>query len=314
MTQFHNVNSITYKDKISNLEDNLKSFLDWSFLNIGGFVNVKRPTVGITGVAGFHTLKAVPDPTIQGNRLWEATRKDWIYESGVSYSGTSPSSFSGVYLNNTYLPAPTGSGNYGYSVNYPLGQIRFTNAVSSTSSVTAEYSYRYVQTYKSNDSLWWKEVQKETYNPANYKANGDYSITSVHRIQLPAVIVELAPRTELLPFQLGTTENIWIQEVFLHIFAPTATQRNILIDILLSQKDKTLFLYDSDKVAKNQKYSLNSNGSINNNGHNYPELVSQFRHYWCTINNSSLGEINLLSSSLYNGLVRWSIEIFPNLV
>jgi hypothetical protein len=311
MTQFHNVGSITYKDKISNLEDNLKSFLDWSFLNIGGFINVSTPTVAITGTVGFQTLKLSTDPTVAGNRLWEAPRKDWVYESGIVYSGVSPSLFSGVYLNNAFLPAPSGSGSYTYSVNYPLGQIKFTNAVSATSSVTAGYSYRYVQTYKSTDSLWWKEVQKETYNPANYKSNGDYAITSIHRVQLPAVIIELAPRTELTPFQLGTTQNVWTQDVFLHIFSPTATQRNVLIDILLAQKDKVLFLYDSDKVAKNQVYSLTSEGSINRNGQNYPGLVANFRQYWCNIKSSSLGEINTLSSNLYNGLIRWSIEIFP---
>jgi hypothetical protein len=311
MTQFHNVGSITYKDKLSNLEDNLKGFLDWSFLNIGGFVNVTKPTVGITGVAGFHSLKLSTDPTVQGNRLWEAPRKDWVYESGVSYSGMSPLPISGIYLNNTFLPAPTGSGNYGYNINYPLGQIYFTNPVSSTSSVTTEYSYRYIQTYKSSDSLWWKEVQKETYNPANYKPNGDYAITSVHRVQLPAIMIELAPRTELTPFQLGTTQNVWTQDVFLHIFTATATQRNIIIDILLAQKDKVLYLYDSDKVAKNQAYSLTSSGSINPNGQSYPALVNNFKQYWCTIKSSSLGEINSLSSSLYNGIVRWSIEIFP---
>lgn len=311
MTQFHNVGSITQKDKISILEDNLKSFLDWSFLNIGGFINVANPTPAVTGSVGFHSLKLSTDPTIKGNRLWEAPRKDWIYESGVSYENTSPILFSGVYLNNVFLPAPTGSGNYGYSVNYPLGQIQFSNAVASTSSVTANYAYRYIQTYKSSDSIWWKEVQKETYNPANYKQNGDYAITAIHRVQLPAVMIELAPRVKLSPHQLGTTQNIWTQDVFLHIFSPTANQRNILVDILLAQKDKVLFLYDSDKVAKNQVYQLNANGSINPNGQNYPSLVANFQHNWCTINNSSLGELNTLSSSLYNSIVRWSVEIFP---
>ena len=38
MTQFHNVGSATEKNVISIVEDNLKSFIDWSFVNIGGFV------------------------------------------------------------------------------------------------------------------------------------------------------------------------------------------------------------------------------------------------------------------------------------
>lgn len=311
MTQFHNVKSITQKDKISILEDNIKSFLDWSFLNIGGFINVQSPSPAITGTVGYNTLKLVSDPTVNGNRLWEATRKDWVYESGVSYSGISPILFSGVHLNNVFLPAPTGSGSYGYSVNYPLGQILFNNPVSSTSSVRANYSYRYIQTYKSTDSIWWKEVQKETYNPANYKPNGDYALTSVHKVQLPAIIIELAPNVNLKPYQLGTTQNIWIQDIFLHVFSSTANYRNIILDILLAQKDKVLFLYDSDKVAKEESYILKPNGSINPNGQNYPSLVNNFRTSWCTIINSSIGELNTLSSSLYNGIVKWSIEILP---
>ena len=285
MTQFHNVRSITQKDKISSLEDNLKSFLDWSFLNIGGFVNVGNPSPAISGTSGFHTLKLAPDPTVAGNRLWQSIRKDWVYESGVNYNNTSPTIFSGVYLNNIFLPSPTGSGSYGYSVNYPLGQIKFNNAVSSSSSVVASYSYRYIQTYKASDSIWWKEVQKETYIPSNYKANGDYSITSTHRVQLPAIILELAPSTKLKPYELGTTENIWTQEIFLHIFAQSATQRNTLIDILIAQKDKVLHLYDSDAVAKTLSFGLDKYGAINPNGKNYPQLVDEFQYNYFTIIN-----------------------------
>lgn len=311
MTQFHNVRSITQKDKISSLEDNLKSFLDWSFLNIGGFVNVGNPSPSMSGTSGFHTLKLASDPTVAGNRLWQSIRKDWIYESGVNYNNTSPTIFSGVYLNNIFLPSPTGSGSYGYSVNYPLGQIKFNNAVSSSSSVVASYSYRYIQVYKASDSIWWKEVQKETYIPSNYKQNGDYAITSTHRVQLPAIILELAPSTKLKPYELGTTENIWTQEIFLHIFAQSATQRNTIIDILIAQKDKVLHLYDSDAVAKTLSFGLDKYGAINPNGKNYPQLVDQFQHNYFTIINTSLGELNTLSSTLYNGIVRWSIEILP---
>jgi len=398
MTQFHNVGSITEKNRISTLEDNLKSFLDWSFLNIGGFINVSTPANAISlsfpsraavegrytltenniyqqddgscsiiydpinlrwqllegdgviryyivassssqstfangawlpvngsgsgprsiilsynnpSLVGPHLLKPSSDPTIKGNRLWESMRKDWIYETGIVYNNTSPTPFSGVYLNNVLLPAPTGSGSYGYFVNYPLGQIQFTNPVSSASKVTADYSYRYVQTYKASESFWWKEVQKETYNSSNFKTNGDYSITSVHRVQLPAVIIELAPRTELKPYQLGTTENIWTQDIFLHIFSNTANHRNILTDILLAQKDKVLFLYDSNRVAQNHYYPILRNGSINPSGQNYPSLVSNFKTNWYTIKDSSIGELNTLSSSLYNSIIRWSVEILP---
>jgi hypothetical protein len=308
MTTFHQVSSITNKNRISLLEDNVKSFLDWSFLHIGGFVNVNIPTSGIAG-GNFHTLKNASDPVLK-DRVWQSPRKDWVYETGVVYESGSPVVFSGIYLNSTFLPAPTGSGNYGYNINYPLGQVVFDKPVSSNSNITASYSYRYIQVYKSSDNFWWKEVQKETYNPANFNKQ-DYSITSVHRVQLPAIVVELIPRTVQIPYQLGSADNIIIQDVFLHIYSENANQRNIIADALIHQKDKTLRLYDISHVIKNNKYSLNKFGNINPSGYNYPQLVNLFSNYWCTIKDSNIVELNSLSSSLHNGIVRWSIEIFP---
>ncbi len=44
---FHNVENISDRPAISQLEDNIKSFLDYSFLKIGGFINVNIPTSGL---------------------------------------------------------------------------------------------------------------------------------------------------------------------------------------------------------------------------------------------------------------------------
>lgn len=310
MSTFHNVGGINEKNNLSSLEDNIKGFLDWSFIHIGGFVNVDIPTSGINNSSNFHTLKPVSDPT-QKARIWEGVRKDWVYETGVVYDSTSPNSISGIYLNNTFLPSPTGSGSYGYNINYPLGRVIFNNNISSTSSVQLEYSYRYIQTYKANESVWWKEVQKETYNPANFKPSGDYSITANHRVQLPAIIIETIPRTVLVPHELGTTKNIVIQDLFLHVFTENPVHRNNIMDILVAQKDNVLLLYDIDSVARSGVYPLNKYGNINSNGLYYPDLCQSYKKYWCTIKDSTIGEINTLSAKLYNGIVRWSIEIFP---
>lgn len=310
MSTFHNVGGINESNNLSLLEDNIKGFLDWSFLHIGAFVNVNIPTSGINNSSNFHTLKPVSDPT-QKTKIWEGIRKDWVYETGVSYESSSPVAISGIYLNNTFLPSPTGSGSYGYNINYPLGRIVFNNNVASTSNVQLEYSYRFVQTYKANESYWWKEVQRETYNPANFKPSGDYSITANHRVQLPAVIIETIPRTVLIPYELGTTRNIVVQDMFLHVFTENAVHRNNIVDILVAQKDKYFHLYDTNNIVKSGVYPLNYNGSINTNGLNYPSLCESYKKYWCTIKDSNIGELNTISSRLYNGIVRWSMEIFP---
>lgn len=318
MTTFHNLYQnagIGQKDGISGLEDNIKSFLDWSFLHIGAFVNVSIPTSGIDSSSNFHYLKPASDPA-QKTRMWEGYRKDWVYEnnllgSGVSYQNSQPYSISGIYLNGTFLPTPTGSGNYGYNINYPLGRVVFDNNIASSSKVSLEYSYRYVQVYKSNEAQWWKEVQKETYNPSSYKPSGDFSITANHRVQLPAIMIETIPRMVQQPYELGTTKNIIIQDVLLHVFTENPGQRNNIVEILVLQKDKTLRLYDVNKVVKNNVCPLNKHGNINNSGLNYDVLSNNYAQHWCTIKDSTIGELNILSSNLFNGVIRWSMEIFP---
>lgn len=308
-TQFHHTNSIGEKNRVSSIEDNLKDFIDWSFLQIGGFINVNIPTSGIQS-SNFHTLVPVDDPA-ERSKVWEAPRKDWVYETGVSYNDTSPVEISGVYLNNTFLPAPSGSGNYTYTMNYSFGRINFDNFISSRSKVNLEYSYRYIQTYKANESYWWKEFQFDTYNPANIKTSGDYAITGNHRIQLPSIMIETIPRTVLTPKELGNSSNILFQDVLLHVFSQNINQRNTIIDTLLVQKDNNLNIYDSNTIVKNNLYPLNRDGTINSSGLMYPDLSTNYSKYWCNIKNSTITELNNFSSSLYNGIVRWTLEIFP---
>jgi hypothetical protein len=308
-TQFHHVNSIGEKNRISSLEDNLKDFMDWSFLQVGGFINVNIPTSGVKS-SDFHTLVPVSEPS-ERSKVWEAPRKDWVYESGVSYSSTSPIEISGVYLNNTFLPAPSGTGNYTYRMNHSLGRIDFDNFISSRSKVQLEYSYRYIQTYKANESYWWKEFQFDTFDPSKIRTSGDYAITANHRIQLPSIMIETIPRTVMTPKEIGNSSNIILQDVLLHVFSQNINQRNNIVDMLLVQKDNTINLYDTNLVIKNNLYPLNRDGTINSNGLMYPDLSTSYAKYWCNIKNSTITELNNISSSLYNGIVRWSIEIFP---
>jgi len=310
MTNFLHVDTIGQKNRISSLEENLKSFLDWSFLNIGAYVNVSIPTSGISG-SNFHQLKPVADPSNK-IKVWESVRKDWVYESSVS--GQNPINISGVYLNGTFLPSPSGSGNYTYSINYPLGRITFNNGVANNSNVQLSYSYRYVQVYKSSDSSFiTKEIQQGTYDPASFKPSGDSSITPNHRIQLPAIIIELAPRTQQIPRQLGTTQNIIIQDILLHIVCESMPQRNDLIDILMLQKDKTFYMYNINKVLADNLYPLNNKGEKKSVIVNYNQIVANpaYQEYYTYIKDAYLSEISSISSNLYSAVVRWSVEMYP---
>lgn len=310
-SKFNLVNNISGKNSFSILEHNLKHFLDWCFLDIGGFVNVNIPTQDLNQ-GNFHQLRPVKNPeTSRDNMTWESFRKDWIYETGVQYS-TSPNSVSGIYINNTFFPGPTGNSTYSYYIDYPNGRITLNKAVSSTSKVHVEYAYRNIQVYKSADSLWWKELQRNAYQAYRLDKNPDYNILANNRVQPPFIVLETIARNQQIPLELGNYENILVQDVLLHIFTQNTSQRDSIIDSLLLQKDKDILLYDIDKVVKDGKYELNYRGEINDNGLNYPNIIfnSSYQYKIGHIKNAILSEQNTLSSSLYNSVIRWTLEIY----
>jgi len=312
MTTFQSVTNIGDKLLFSSLEDNIKSFLDWGFLNIGGFINVNTPTSGING-GGFHTLKPSTDPSQPVNTVWESSRKDWVCETGVAYSGMQPINISGVYVNNNFIPGPTGNVTYPYRINYPLGQVIFNTPQRPNTNISLNYSYKYVQVYKSSESVWWKELQQLSYDPNFTNDNKANLITANHRIQMPAIVVEIIPRTVQIPYELGNVKNIIGQDILLHIYTENIIQRNSIIDILLLQKEKQTYLYDINNVIKNNVQSLNYRGEKNPNGLNYGQIVNspQYQRKVFYIEEATTTEFNTVSSSLYNSIVRWSLKIFP---
>jgi len=299
---FSNVTSIGDNYLINQLEDNIKTFLDHGFLNIGGFLNVEIPTSGLYG-GSFHVLKPTTQPGLQQGQVWQSFKKDWVYETGVCYNNThEPINISGIYLNNTFYPAPTGSGNTSYSINYPLGHIIFSKSLPITSNIQLEYSYRWCQVYKSSTTQW-QELQELSYKPnpqINYAQSGDYNIYSAHRIQMPAIVIEPVARSFSKPWQLGASDFAIDQDILLHVFTENKSDSNRIIDIIRLQKDKTILLYDTNKVAKSGVYPLNYNGSLNTNRMSYSGVL--YNYYW---NKCYFKEISVLNMESANTNLFW---------
>lgn len=310
MSKFNHVFDIGQRDVVSSLEDNIKSFLDWSFLNIGGFVNVNLPT-GNPLPPGNHQLSAVSgDPTVVYPKTWAAPKKDWIYETGINYNNNMPISISGVNLNGTFLPGPSGSGAYGYNIDYPRGRITFTNNIAANSKVALAYSYRFIQTYKASDNAIWREIEENNYNLSTVVKNPNYVFNS---IQLPSIFLQTIARSISVPRELGTTQNILRQDILLHVFTENSIHRNNIVDILLKQKDNSLNLYDINKLAKNNRQFLNYRGEANPNRLNYDQ-ISLDNHYLLArayIIDAITSEFKSFSQQLHHAVVRWTVEIFP---
>ena len=288
---FDNIDAFSDYSVMAQVEENLKAYLDYSFLNIGGFVNVSS---GNTIYSVNNTRTTVSQASYVPGKTWETYRKDWVYETGISYNGTSPTRVSGVSVNNIFLPTPTGSGNYGYKLDYPNGQIIFNKPIPTGSKVFVNHSYRKCQVYKSSTTNWWGEFRNAVYS----------DLPNEYSIQTPAIVIEPTNRSNLIPYQLGDRSFFVDQDMLLYIFADSAIERNNISDMIRLQKEKNLYMYDINKVIKNGVYPLQYDGQINNSGQNYPSLLNNVNYSYLKL---FIKDVNLLGLETYSKKLFWCI-------
>ena len=173
---------------LAQTEENLKAYLDWGFLNIGGFINC----TGLdSNLYGMQDTKAVyyETPQYASGRAWKTLHKPWVHESGISYGGKSPTKVSGVKINTTFYPAPTGSGSVSYKLDYINGQIIFDKPVATGSKVYIDYSYKKCQVYKGSSCNWWGEFKNAIFasDPERQSLDIDSRIQILKSINLDDV-------------------------------------------------------------------------------------------------------------------------------
>ncbi len=311
-TTFTHVSQVGNTLLNSQLESNLKSFLDWGMLGIGGWFNVNIPTSGAWG-GTFDQLRLVDDPSYGEGQVWESARKDWVWENEVPYTGGSPISITGVSVDGTFYG--TGDATYAHHYNYPLGRVVFDNPIASTSTVKLEYSYRNVQVYIADQAPWWDELQYNSMrvddSSFSQVGSGNWAILSNNRVQMPAVVIEAVPRRTYQPYELGSSNNFITQDVLFHVVSESRWWRNQLVDIISLQKDKTLMLYDSNKLADSGAYPLDFRGMVVAPENNYSGLVSTAGYQFTSARITDMGvtEMESYNSMLHEGTVRASFEV-----
>ena len=296
----------------SELESNLKSFIDWGMLGIGGWFNVSLSTYGGWG-GTFDRMRPVDDPSYTLGQVWETPRKDWVWESETPYVGGDPISISGVWIDSSLKG--TGDATYGHHYNYPLGRVVFDSAIPTSSTVQIEHSYRNVQVYIADQAPWWDELQYNSMRVDDTTfdqiGSGNWNILANHRVQMPAVVIEAVPKRTFQPYELGAKSNFVTQDVVFHILAESRWWRNQLVDIISIQKDKTLMLYDSDKIADYNAFPLDYRGSVVNSANHYSGIINNTAYQYTSarITNMSITEMDSYNNRLYEGTVRASFEL-----
>lgn len=301
------------------LRDNIVTFLDWGLLEAGNYFNVSIPTSGAYA-GNRHILRPVSDPRYTDGQVWEAYRQNWVWESGLSTS-TAPINISGVFVGDTYYPKASGD----FIINYPEGRIIFNTAISKYSTVKLEYSHKWIKVMAARDIPWFKEGHTRSFrvDDSNYiSGSGMWNQLSQTRVQLPVIAVEVLDGREYRGFQLGSNSYVYTDVVF-HVLSEDDSLACRLADILGNQYDKTIYLFDTDKMAKDNRFPLQFDGSKSSNPLTYPDLVSPtgdggFRYtsdVWLgkmTIEESSARNQDKISHRLYHSSARWRTEVVMN--
>ena len=308
-TQFHHVENISESFLLNSLEVNMKLFLDWAFLSIGAWFDTYSGENTINGINQHSKLIAVSDPSYVDGQVWQSIRKDWVWESGIDFKGTSPIPVLGIEVDGNYL-ANDGSQ---YSINYPEGRIIFDTPQAIGSNITANYSYKNIQVYRASDSPWFNYLQYTSFNTSNPDINrledGDWSIAGQHRVQLPAVIIESVSRSRSYPYELGSTDIRIEQDVEFYALAENKNDRNKILDILRLQQDLTVMLYNVNNLAQDDSFPLDHQGSLKANPKMYPDIVTDYPWRKCWIKNISLFELESVNPEFHRGLARATVEI-----
>lgn len=298
---------------ISNqLEIGLISFLQWGFLNIGGFDNYEDET----DAQGYNMTHLMPtrDPNFvsdltdefTASRVWEGRRIDWVWESGISYA-SQPIPVSGVSIDGTFYDISS-SGNPFY-IDYPNGRVVFTTPVSISSTVKTNHSARAI-TITTADAEWFKRILTFSSVDEGFgvSGSGERDFGGNSRIQLPAVAVEAISAARLVPLQLGKGQ-ILFQDVTFSVVAETSFERNNIVDRLMYQNNVVFYTYDVNQVLADGEFPLDSRGMLANNNQ-YPDLInSDYRHKKCTLQDLRKVQSDMIGNTLFTGVVRGTIRV-----
>lgn len=305
-TTFKNINNINEDLILNILESNIKMFLDWSFLKIGGWFDAKIPDNTIYGVTQQYRLFSTQDPSYEDGQVWQAAKKDWVWET-LDYNGKSPITIDGVFVDNVLKPRNN------FIVNYPNGRIIFHQPISTNSLVLLNHSYRYIQVYRANEAPWFQVLQYSSFNTDNPDiqqiSQGEWSIGSHHRVQMPCIIIEALSRSRSRPHEIGNHSLITEQDIALHVIADNRNDRNKILDILRLQQDIVLYLYNTNEISANNDFPLDYNEDIKTNPLMYPNLVNKYKWKKCWLKNINFIEVLSPHHQLHQGIVRVTAEI-----
>ena len=315
VSTFKGINSIKESSVNEIIENNLISYIDWAFLELGAFFNITVPSSGAYG-GDRHRLRSVTDPRYSDGQVWEAYRQNWVWESGLRQCSEQPIQISGVNVGSTFY-----SYGDGHHIDYKHGRVVFDTPIATTSTVQLEYAHKWVSTVGAAEVPWFREQQQRSFrvdDPNFLTGSGAWNDLAETRLQLPLIAVEVKDG-HYEGYQLGGGQ--WSRkQVILHVLAENSQIAKRIANILADQGDSTIFVYDPDRMADENRYPLDYRGEKTSNPLGYPDLIlssgdggyrfsSRIQHGKLRIFDTHEQNHGQLTSNIYHSTVRWATEV-----
>lgn len=288
------------------IRDNLIGFFDWGFIDNGGFYNIQIPTSGAYG-GDYHKLRPSLDARFNNGQVWEGFRKNWVWESGLA---DNPIRISGVYVNGTFQATSAG----GHYINYPLGRVVFNTPISTSDTVTCEFSVKSVQVFDLDKSPELKQIHEGSFridDSTFFSSSGNWTIPTDNKIQLPAVGIKAGSKSWLKGYQIGGGH--WkYNEVYAYVLSKDSSFGTRLADHISQQKDRTINMFDLNMMNASGFKALDYKGSVSNAPKTYYELVqpqpSGYAYKTLTIADAEVINGSQLTQNVYYSVVRLITE------
>ena len=295
------------------LLDNMIAFYNWGFLDKGGFYNINIPSSGMYG-GDKHKLRPTSDPNYSANQVWQSHRENWVWETGISKT-TQPIPISGIYVNNVFKPYVfnTNLNRYvgsGYKIDYPNGRVIFDTPIPATSTVSLNYSYKWIKVDQAEGIPFFRQIQFSSFELDNnfVTSSGDWVQIGQTRLQLPVVLIEAVPKRTYEPYQLGGGQ--WANSDFVfYVMADRDAIVSDILDTITFQNDRIIKMFNTNTVSKSGAYPIDIGGNLLNKKYTYPYLLENYPSANCRIHNSTISDITEISYSFYVGTARVSTQV-----
>lgn len=290
------------------IKTSLMEFLNWGFLQIGAVVNATLSSSGLYG-GNQSTLRPVRDPNYTNGQVWEGFRQNWVWESGLN---NNPIAISGVYVSGSFYP--TSGSSLPHIIDYPRGRVIFTSPIPTGSPVKVEHSYKYINVVDADTVPFFQNLQTNSFRIDSEQfsqfASGDLFKIGDTRLQPPIVAVEVPNQTSYKPYEIG--HGSWAKKrILCHVISEDGGQTaDKIADIISMQEERVIFGIDTNKLATDNKFPLNYNGSIASGAMTYPQMISgDYRWKQMYIIGAEITNSQRLTPKLHISTVNLEIDV-----